>query len=175
MTDEDTKFALRKAHLAFRQWRRSRPFWAGVFTLCAALLLLYPPYASLKFGDVVISLHTVGGISALVIGIVLIACASSLWFRPEFRTVAGIVTLVLSLVAIVTANLGSLLIGTTIGVIGAALAIAWSPQPKQQGRRKREARDDSRGQAHGETTRTENDTVSGRAKEPADSVHRGNG
>lgn len=120
--------ALRAGLRAFRRWRRGRPFWAGMFTLLAALVLLYPPYASLRFGDVVVSLRTVGGLSALVIGVVLIACAASLWIRPEFRLVAGGVTLLLSVVSVVTANLGSLLLGTTLGVVGAALAVAWSPR-----------------------------------------------
>ncbi|NYH79725.1 hypothetical protein FHR84_003063 [Actinopolyspora biskrensis] len=118
---------LARARVVFRDWRRTRPFWAGLFTLVAALLLLYPPYASLKFGDVEVSLRTTAGITALVIGMVLIACGISFWMRPELRLPAGIVTLVLSVVAIVTANLGSFLIGTTMGLIGAALAIAWSP------------------------------------------------
>ncbi len=130
MTDHvDDHGTVRSGYRAFRRWRRTRPFWAGVFTLLAALVLLYPPYASLRFGDVVISLHTVGGISALVIGVVLIACAVSFWLRPEFRLAAGIVTLLLSVVAIVTANFGSFLIGTTLGLVGAALGIAWAPGP----------------------------------------------
>ncbi|WP_347567573.1 DUF6114 domain-containing protein [Actinopolyspora sp. BKK1] len=119
---------LARGRVVFREWRRTRPFWAGVFTLIAALLLLYPPYASLKFGDIEVSLRTTAGITALVIGMVLIACGLSFWLRPELRMPAGIVTLVLSVVAVVTVNLGSLLLGTTTGLIGAALAIAWSPR-----------------------------------------------
>lgn len=123
------------AWAGFRVFRRVRPFWAGVFTLLSGLLLLFPPYASLKFGDVVVSLNTLTGITALIIGIVLVACAISLWFRPQFRMVAGIVTVVLALIAIVTANLGTFLLGTLFGVIGGALAIAWSPTPKVARRR----------------------------------------
>lgn len=153
MTDHaDNHGTVRSGWRAFRRWRRGRPFWAGVFTLLAALILLYPPYASLKFGDIVISLHTVGGISALVIGVVLIACAASFWLRPEFRLAAGIVTLLLSIVAIVTANFGSFLIGTTLGVIGAALAIAWSPKPKRsrRGRSGRHGDGGRAGDTHGD-------------------------
>ncbi|ASU80869.1 hypothetical protein CDG81_05905 [Actinopolyspora erythraea] len=112
----------------FRSWRRTRPFWGGLFTLLAALLLLYPPYASLKLGDVEVSLRTTAGISALVIGVVMIACALSFWVRPEWRLSAGIVALLLSLVALVVVNLGSFLVGTTLGVVGSSLAIAWSPR-----------------------------------------------
>lgn len=115
----------------FRQWRRERAFWAGVFAVLAGVLVLFPPFASFKLGDVVITLNTLTGISATVIGVVLVMCGVSFWMRPQFRLPAGIVTLLVSLVAIVTANFGSFLVGTLCGVIGAALAIAWSPEGKR--------------------------------------------
>lgn len=129
--------SLRTARLAFREWRRSRPFWAGIFALASGLLVLFPPFASLKFGDVVVTLNTFSGITALVIGVVIIACGVSFWTRPPFRFVAGIVTLLLSLAAIVTANLGTFLIGTLLGILGAALGIAWSPKQKRSRRSRR--------------------------------------
>lgn len=116
----------------FRQWRRTRPFWAGFCTLVSGLLILFPPYASLKFGDIVVSLNTLTGISAMVIGVLLVCCGLSFWTRQEFRMPAGIVTLLLSVAAIVTANLGSFLLGTLFGVVGAALGIAWTPKARQR-------------------------------------------
>ncbi len=111
----------------FARWRGTRPFWAGACTLLAGLIVLFPPFAALRFGDVVISLNTLGGVSAMVIGVVLSICGITFWARPQFRMAAGIVTLLLSLVALVTVNLGSFLIGTVLGIIGSALGIAWSP------------------------------------------------
>ncbi|RRO15644.1 hypothetical protein EIL87_16650 [Saccharopolyspora rhizosphaerae] len=115
----------------FRRWRRSRPFWAGLFTLAAGLLILFPPYASLKFGDIVVSLNTFTGVSAVVIGVVLLCCGLSFWTRQEFRLPAGIIALLLSVAAIVTANLGSFLLGTLLGIVGAALGIAWTPKARE--------------------------------------------
>jgi len=122
------------ARARFRRWRRERAFWAGVFSLASGLLILFPPFASLKLGEAVITLNTLSGVSALVVGAVLVMCAASFWARPQYRLPAGIVALLVSLVAIVTANLGSLLIGTLCGVIGAALGIAWSPEGKRSRR-----------------------------------------
>ncbi|GAB3671132.1 DUF6114 domain-containing protein [Saccharopolyspora tripterygii] len=116
----------------FRQWRRTRPFWAGFCTLVSGLLILFPPYASLKFGDIIVSLNTMTGISAMVIGVLLVCCGLSFWTRQEFRMPAGIVALLLSVAAIVTANLGSFLLGTLFGVVGAALGIAWTPKARQR-------------------------------------------
>lgn len=114
----------------FRDLRRGRPFWAGVFTMLSGMIIIFPPYASLKFGDIVISLNTIGGMSSLLIGVVLVMCGITMWTRPEFRRAAGIVTLLLALTAIVAANLGVFMIGTLLGLIGAGLAIAWSPLSK---------------------------------------------
>ena len=131
----------RTARLAFREWRRSRPFWAGIFAMASGLLVLFPPFASLKFGDVVVTLNTFSGITALIIGVVIVACGLSFWTRPQFKFVAGIVTLLLSVAAIVTANLGTFLIGTLLGVLGSALGIAWSPKPKEKRRSRRRSGD----------------------------------
>ncbi len=118
----------------FRDWRRLRPFWAGVFTLGAGLIILFPPYASLRFGDIEVSLNTLGGMSSLLIGVVMLTCASMLWTRPQSRVAAGVVTLLFALAAIVAANLGVFLIGTMLGIIGAGLALAWRPAREQEGR-----------------------------------------
>lgn len=130
MAGRDT--ALHDALSSFRAWRRSRPFWAGLLTLAAALILLFPPYASLKFGDIVVSMNTIGGVSSLIIGIVMIICAASFWIAPHVRIAAGIVTLVLALISVVTSNLGTFLLGTLLGIVGGALALAWTPRPKRR-------------------------------------------
>lgn len=122
------------ARTRFRQWRRARAFWAGVFAGASGLLILFPPFASLKLGEAVITLNTLSGVSALVIGAVLLMCAGAFWSRPQYRLPAGIVAMLVSLVAIVTANLGSFMLGTLCGVIGAALGIAWSPEGKRDKR-----------------------------------------
>ncbi|GAB2740709.1 hypothetical protein GCM10027174_12690 [Salinifilum aidingensis] len=122
--------AVKNTWRAFRNWRRARPFGAGVCTLLAGLAVLFPPFASLRLGDAVITLNTVGGVSASVIGVVLLVCGGAFLARPQFRLAAGIVTLLLSLAAISAANLGTFLIATMLGITGAALGISWSPTPR---------------------------------------------
>lgn len=124
--------ALKTAWRSFRDWRRARPFGGGACTLFAGIAVLFPPFASFKLGDAVITLNTLGGISASVIGVVLVICGLAMWIRPQFRLAAGIIALLVSLAAIPAANLGSFLIATLFGVIGAALGISWSPKSRQQ-------------------------------------------
>ncbi|MDX8145630.1 DUF6114 domain-containing protein [Lentzea sp. BCCO 10_0061] len=115
----------------FTAWRRGRPFWAGLFVAVGALLILFPPFAGLKFGDLMISIQTLGGVSALLIGTLLGICAAALWLQPRFRLAAGIVTVLLSLVAIVVTNFGGFIIGTISSLLGGALAVAWTDEPKK--------------------------------------------
>lgn len=122
------KASAKSTWAAFRKWRHRRPFWGGLCTILAGIVVLFPPFASLKLGDIVVSLNTIGGISAGLIGIVLVICGVTFWTRPQFRLAAGIVALLLSLAAVVAANLGSLLIATLLGIVGSALGIAWSPR-----------------------------------------------
>jgi hypothetical protein len=79
----------------------------------------------------VISIQTLGGVSALLIGSLLVLCAVSFWVAPKFRLAAGIVTVLLSLVAIVVTNLGGFIFGTLFSLLGGALAVAWTNEPKK--------------------------------------------
>lgn len=117
---------------AFRRWRHGRPFWAGAFTLLAALALISIPYATLRIGELTISLSTIGGASAVIIAALLLICAGSMWFRPQFRFAAGLMTILGSLVGLVTVNLGSFLISTTLGIIGGSLAVSWATPARRE-------------------------------------------
>ncbi|GGM44264.1 hypothetical protein GCM10012275_14120 [Longimycelium tulufanense] len=121
----------------FRDWRQGRPFWAGLLVALGALALLYLPFGTIKLGELIISISTVGGVSSLLIGFVMLAAAVSLWVRPQYRLVAGISTILLSLAAVVTANLGGFLIATVLGIVGGALALAWTDKPAAQRPRRR--------------------------------------
>lgn len=120
----------------FRQWRRTRPFWAGVFTLLSGFNFAAPVAVPIHIGTVTLATKLIVGPNALIIGAVMIVCGISLWIRREFRFVAGVITMILALVGLVAANLGSLLVGTILGLIGGGLAIAWhnrAPKPEPEG------------------------------------------
>ncbi|HEX7304998.1 DUF6114 domain-containing protein [Lentzea sp.] len=112
-------------------WRRGRPFWAGLFVIPGALIILFPPFSNLKLGDAVISMSTIGGMSSLLIGALLLVCGLSMWVQPRFRLAAGIVSVLLSLVALVVTNLGGFILGTLFSLLGGSLAIAWTDEPKK--------------------------------------------
>jgi hypothetical protein len=89
----------------FGHWRRTRPFWASRFLIGSGLVILVPTYATLHLGDLVISISTLGGATALIIGVMLIVIEISVWIRPQLRLPAGIAAGLLALASLPTANL----------------------------------------------------------------------
>lgn len=115
------------ARRGFRNWRDERPFWAGLFTFAAGLPILYFPYAHLNFGAIPLALSTSAYAGSLIIGVLLVALAISLWFHQQARVFAGITVILLALISFPVANFGGLLIGLISGLIGGSLACAWIP------------------------------------------------
>ncbi|MEU3623204.1 hypothetical protein BS329_16950 [Amycolatopsis coloradensis] len=118
---------LKRRWRAFRGWRRQRPFAAGLFLILACVAIGLPPFASFRLGDFVLSIRTIGGMSGLLIAALLLICTGSLWSRPQYRVAAGVTAILVSLVALVSTNLGGFLVGTVLGLVGGALALSWAP------------------------------------------------
>lgn len=106
-----------------RDWRRSRPFWAGVWTLLAGLEILSIPLAPLS-----LMVHEgIAGVSGVLMGFFLIVLALTLWLAPGHRAFAGIATLVFAVASLVLSNFGGFLIGFLLGTLGGAMAVSWTP------------------------------------------------
>ncbi|WP_372407296.1 DUF6114 domain-containing protein [Streptomyces luteireticuli] len=111
--------------LAWRMWRKGRPFWGGLFTTLAGVEISLIPLGPLK----VMLLQGVTGILSILMGLVLILMGLSAWFAPNYRGFAGIVAVLCAAAALVMSNLGGFLIGTVLGVIGGSMVFAWQPHP----------------------------------------------
>ncbi|WP_042428307.1 DUF6114 domain-containing protein [Streptacidiphilus anmyonensis] len=116
-----------KARRAFRDWRRTRPFWGGLLVLLAAGPILYFPYATLNVGALRIQMATTAGAGSAVIGLLLIALGISCWFQPLIRVFAGIAAIVLSIISLPVSNFGGFGMGLILGILGGALACSWAP------------------------------------------------
>ena len=114
----------------FRRWRRTRPFWGGLGILLGAAVVLAIPFVTLRIGELVVSLSTPGGSAATLVAAVLACCGCAAWWRPEFKTATGVIAMIAALVAVVTTNLGGLIIGSLLAVLGAAATLAWTPTPR---------------------------------------------
>ncbi|MEV0411721.1 DUF6114 domain-containing protein [Streptomyces sp. NPDC050448] len=107
----------------WRQWRRGRPFWGGLFALLAGAEICALPLAPLK----VMLQQGVAGIPSVLMGIVMIVLGLTAWFSPAQRSLAGVLTTLIATAALVLSNLGGFLIGTLLGILGGGLMFAWQP------------------------------------------------
>jgi hypothetical protein len=105
-------------------WRRTRPFWGGLLTLLAGLELLSIPFAT-KALPLVIQSGTVG--ATYLIALLLVIVGLLLWLQPGQRIFLGVVAVLVSIASFVYANLGGFLVGMLLGLVGGALAAAWTP------------------------------------------------
>ncbi|MFH8655329.1 DUF6114 domain-containing protein [Streptomyces afghaniensis] len=115
------------ARRAFRAWRRTRPFWAGLLVLLAAAPIIYFPYFNLSLGALSVAMSTTAGAGSLIIGLTLIVLGGLLWFQPVIRFFAGCVAVFLGVLALPISNFGGFFVGTLFAATGGLLALAWAP------------------------------------------------
>lgn len=107
-----------------KSWRRSRPFWGGLFILVAGMELLSIPLA-VNALSVAIRFGTVG--ATYLIALIMMIAGLLVWLQPGQRVFLGLVAVLLSMASFVYSNLGGFLVGMTLGLLGGMLAIAWTP------------------------------------------------
>ncbi|MEU7585807.1 DUF6114 domain-containing protein [Micromonospora sp. NPDC049230] len=108
----------------FRRWRRSRPFTGGLLTALAGLEM----FASTRMTLNGLSFHSgASGLLSLLIPIILVTCGLLLWFTPAQRLFYSIVAAVTAVYSLIGLNLGGFFVGLLLGIVGSALAFAWTP------------------------------------------------
>ena len=114
----------------FGNWRRRRPFAAGLFMLLSGIIMIVPAYLSFEVSNIVIQVSTISGVSTLLIGALLITSALMTWFKPDTRLLTGVASLILGIVALPMSNIGGFVLGTLCAVIGGALALSWTDEER---------------------------------------------
>ncbi len=123
------------ARAAFRRWRRTRPFWATVWTGLGGFVIFFLPMAPLgKILQV-----GVGGIAGMAGGVVLMAMALLMLLLPGQRHSAGVLAVIAGVASFPLSNLGGLFVGMVLSVLGGSMAFAWLPEKpaKRRGSRLR--------------------------------------
>ncbi|MFJ3904742.1 DUF6114 domain-containing protein [Streptomyces sp. NPDC090025] len=116
-----------KKENAFKVWRQTRPFWAGLLTIIGGIPIAYLPYGDMRLGNITLAMKTTAGAGALIIGVLLITLGFTMWFQPLVRVFAGVATIVLGLVSIPVSNFGGLVIGFLFALVGGGMSVAWAP------------------------------------------------
>ncbi|MDK8624882.1 DUF6114 domain-containing protein [Corynebacterium appendicis] len=120
----------RETRRSFGQWRKERPFGAGLLMILGGAVILTPAYLSFEVSNIQIQVSTISGVSTLLIGILLITCGVMTWSKGDSRILTGITAMILALVALPTSNFGGFLLGTLLALLGGAWALSWSPEEK---------------------------------------------
>lgn len=104
----------------FRRWRRSRPFWGGLFTLVGGLEIATLPLTAYR-----IMLVTPSVVLAALVGAVIAILGLLLWLTPSHNKLYGLLAILLGIASFITSNVGGFLIGGLLAIIGGALGFAW--------------------------------------------------
>ena len=110
----------------FRLWRLRRPFWGSILMLIASLLMLWGPLSLMRF-----ALLPGSSIwSGILVGALLLVMAIIQLLAPSYSLLTGAIGVVLSIVSLLVAGFGGLVIGMIMGTIGGALGVAWKPNAR---------------------------------------------
>lgn len=128
--------AVRDTWRWFRAFRRTRPFWGGLWCILAGAWIIRSMYFSFV-------LAVSGGWSysaGYILGGGLVLFGLVGWFAPHYRGLIGILAVLIGLAAFVAANLGGYLVGSVLAVLGGSMMWAWgekAPRRERGGRRRR--------------------------------------
>lgn len=126
------RFGPHNARMAFRRWRRSRPFWAGLWCVLGGGMMMLGPLTAVRF--VLVAGQTVW--LGIVVGALVSIFGLFFWFSPSQRQITGVFAVMLSVVSFITSDFGGFLIGMTLGVLGASMGFAWVPAAPRERRRR---------------------------------------
>ncbi|HEX9067078.1 MAG TPA: DUF6114 domain-containing protein, partial [Streptosporangiaceae bacterium] len=117
----------RRGLRAFRDWRRSRPFWGGLLVLLGGVEILASERAPLP-----LVIHIgLQGLAGYLVPIVLVLCGVLLLFHPVQQLFYALLAIVLALGSWITSNLGGFFVGMLLALTGGALAFAWQRDRRQ--------------------------------------------
>ncbi|MBE1460896.1 hypothetical protein H4W79_005110 [Nocardiopsis terrae] len=147
--------SFRSLWTAWRNWSRRRPFAGGLLMILAGIEM-----GALVAMPVELMIHTgVAGVSSLVFSGMLIVLGAVTWFTPNQHVITGSLAGFLGLGALILSNLGGLVIGTLLALVGGGLAFSWRPVARPPRKRRFGRKGTRRRGRGGESSEGEAETV----------------
>lgn len=112
----------------FHDFRVTRPFWGGLWTILAGLWIV----RAMNFSIGLALTSNWPYLAGILIGVALVVFGLVAWFAPIYHTLLGIMCLFLALMAFPAANLGGYLVGSVVGILGASLMWSWGEKRPRQ-------------------------------------------
>ena len=113
----------------FRRWRRTRPFWGGLLLVLSGIELLLS--SNMDLGALAVHFGPTGFLS-YVIPAMLILCGAMTWATPNLRLFYGILGSLVAVYSLIGLNFGGFFIGLLLGIVGGALALTWTSEPRSR-------------------------------------------
>jgi hypothetical protein len=107
-------------------WRRSRPFWGGLLVILGASEMLVSEQDPLP----AVTHSGIQGVADYLIPAHLLLFGVLLWLNPIDRIIYSVIAILLALWSWITSDLGGFFVGMLLGVVGGALAFAWTTDAK---------------------------------------------
>ncbi|WP_052229685.1 DUF6114 domain-containing protein [Streptomyces sp. CT34] len=107
-----------------RAWRRGRPWGAAVLAVLGSVELVLLPFSG---APATVTVAGIVGGAGFSTSVPLLAASLMLITHPQFHTPLGLVVLALALVALVTCNVGGMLVGSVLAGAGGVWGFAWLP------------------------------------------------
>ena len=118
--------SLMMARHSFWIWRRSRPFWGGLLVMIGASEMLLSGQDLLSVAPHI----GIQGLAGYLIPAHLLLMGVLLWLNPVDRIIYSLIAIFLALWSWTTSNLGGFFVGMLLGMVGGALAFAWTTDAK---------------------------------------------
>ncbi|WP_265444674.1 DUF6114 domain-containing protein [Flexivirga meconopsidis] len=113
----------------FAAFRRTRPFWGALLLVAAGADVIYfagyPIFFAVSGGWNSSAAYILGG------GLILFGLVAAM--APIHSPLLGVLGVLVALAAFVAANLGGMLLGTLLGIVGGSMVFAWGE--KKPGKR----------------------------------------
>jgi Family of unknown function (DUF6114) len=114
---------------AFQRWRRTRPFWGGLWCIVGGLVIASGPSTAVR---VILIAGTAVWLGILV-GVLVGLMGFFIWFQPQLRQLCGVLAALLSVLSLLTSDYGGFVLGMSFGIVGGGLAFAWTPGQPEPG------------------------------------------
>ncbi|MFE7584981.1 DUF6114 domain-containing protein [Streptomyces gardneri] len=113
----------------FGAFRRTRPFWGGLWLIAGGWTVLKFSLSSLQL----IVSTGFGGVAGYLVGGGMILCGLIPMALPAQRYTFGLIGVVLAVVSLVVSNLGGFLLGMALGVLGGSMTVGWGARRPRRG------------------------------------------
>ncbi|RJS45514.1 DUF6114 domain-containing protein [Nocardioides cavernaquae] len=113
-----------------RAYRRTRPFWGGLWLMLGGLVVI-------KLNSYPLGVAMAGSFNrsaGYILGGAMVMFGLVAWVSPIYARLVGLFGVLAAMAAFVGSNLGGFLVGTVLGIIGGSMIWGWGELRPRRGK-----------------------------------------